>query len=462
MEKSAVDRRLSATAAIAVLAIAGLCLLILLQSPGHPSASVPLRNVTSADVSSQLGTLADKIRTAEKDVSDARKLVAEFGAQRAKAEQADTALSQESSQRTTEVPTLEAALAACERSEKKALQSHREAAERFSDFRRDKDPVSDYQETLVKLATLVRSSKRLTPRQEWAWEDISKSTRAGLLKYLAVRERLADEERSLATEAARLTKERQSLSSRLAFARRRQAEVPSELNRNRASLPGLEAASAKAAAGLASAQERLTALTRERQSLNRQLAAIQAATPKPVAQRSPQASSPPVRSTNNSSTGYVYIPRAPQAGGGLGALPKPVRSLILADVAGLDTDLDLGLDDPPIVPRPRIYIHGADAQPDSNAGGSYVHRDGMGRTVKQGNQTLVQRLNGPSAVYTRQGDWEAVQWDTGVYGYRYYDDSRGVQRFDYRNPMMGIRTIGERPYIGNDYGQGWSQQLRGW
>ena len=88
-----------------------------------------------------------------------------------------------------------------------------------------------------------------------------------------------------------------------------------------------------------------------------------------------------------------------------------------------------------------------------------MHRDGYGVTQVSGNKTLVQRADGSTTLYTRDGDWEAVETNTGVQGMRFYDDMRGVTQFDFLNPREGMRTWGEQPYLGNDYGQGWSQQL---
>jgi hypothetical protein len=133
--------------------------------------------------------------------------------------------------------------------------------------------------------------------------------------------------------------------------------------------------------------------------------------------------------------------------------------LILAEAAGVDTGVDLLPDDEM---SPIGIVRDVLAPVGVPAVGVEIHSDGMGVTTRQGNQTLVERANGASSLYTRQGPWESVQYSNGVVGQRYFDDYRGVTQFDFVNPNTGVRTLGEQPYEGNDYGQGWSQQMPLW
>ena len=145
----------------------------------------------------------------------------------------------------------------------------------------------------------------------------------------------------------------------------------------------------------------------------------------------------------------------------LGHLPPVVRAIILIDAAGVDLGLDLD-------PGLGFLLHDQAATPARIAAGSshhpspsyrYLPRDEEGITQVSGNQTLVQRANGSATLYTREAPWELVDTNIGVAGKRFYDDSRGETRFDYIDPSTGIRTFGEEPYVGNNYGQGWSQQV---
>lgn len=127
--------------------------------------------------------------------------------------------------------------------------------------------------------------------------------------------------------------------------------------------------------------------------------------------------------------------------------------------------MDLGLD---LDPGLGCLLHDQAASPARIAVGSshhpspscrYVPRDEEGITQVSGNRTLVQRANGSATLYTREGPWESVDTNIGVAGKRFYDDSRGGTRFDYISRSTGIRTFGEEPYVGNNYGQGWSQKV---
>ena len=91
-----------------------------------------------------------------------------------------------------------------------------------------------------------------------------------------------------------------------------------------------------------------------------------------------------------------------------------------------------------------------------------VHEDGQGVTIRQGNQTLVRRNGGHAELITRVGNWEYRQHSNGVYGAYYYDNVKGVQRYDFRDPRTGQRKIGENPYPNTPYYYGWGAQGYGW
>ena len=255
----------------------------------------------------------------------------------------------------------------------------------------------------------------------------------------------------------RVEERRHSANAKLIASRQRLGSIASELAEYRQLL-------AEQRNQAAAAQGRQRRLVGDRQKLNSQGAATEAQIAQAALRRSQTAVSEGRKAGKPSATvvkpspgGFAYAPVGPQTGGGLSHLPKAVRTLILAEAAGVDTGLDLGLNDttePPFI-APLGDVRTVSPIQD----GVSFHRDGLGRTTRHGNQTLVERVNGPAAIYTREGDWESVQWSNGVHGYRHYDDLRGVQKFDMRNPSNGVRTIGEEPYVGNDYGQGWSQLM---
>lgn len=59
-----------------------------------------------------------------------------------------------------------------------------------------------------------------------------------------------------------------------------------------------------------------------------------------------------------------------------------------------------------------------------------VHSDGLSVTHRQGDQTLAERASGPSALHSREDQWEAIQYSNGVIGRRYFDVARSVIQFD--------------------------------
>jgi hypothetical protein len=258
-------------------------------------------------------------------------------------------------------------------------------------------------------------------------------------------------------ELRRVEERRRSANGKLIASRQRLGSIASELAECRELL-------AEQRNHLAAAQDRQRRLVGDRQNLNSQVTAAEAQLAQAALRRSQttvgevrKAGTPSGTAAKQSPPGFAYAPAGSQAGGGLSRLPPAVRTLILAEAAGIETGLDLGLNDPPYT-GPSIPFSGQRPVARNHDGVSY-HRDGMGRTTTLGDQTLVERVDGPAALYTRQNDWEFIQWGNGVYGARHYDSLRGVQQFDMRNPWTGTRTIGEEPYPGNYSGQSWSQQL---
>lgn len=85
-----------------------------------------------------------------------------------------------------------------------------------------------------------------------------------------------------------------------------------------------------------------------------------------------------------------------------------------------------------------------------------IHADGYGATYRSGNQTFVERMDGPSTLIQRVGDWDYRQMSNGVYGAFHYDRVNGVTKFDFRDPRTGRRVIGVNPNPSNPYVRPWS------
>jgi predicted nucleic acid-binding Zn-ribbon protein len=262
-------------------------------------------------------------------------------------------------------------------------------------------------------------------------------------KYVLKRDKFLANRRLLAEDVLVAQKVVNGAEAQLADARTELARATSQLAHSRDVLEN-------APARLASAQQQLSKLQADLTSLAPRLAAAESAE-----QRRLAGSKARVERDRKMREEAKQVAQSPQPWirpNGFSRLPRPVQTMILAEAAGIDLDLGLSPDD-----RPTVL---ANVLPDSPR--SYVHNDGRGVTHVQGKQTLVQRANGPSSLYTRDGDWESHEMSHGVWGMRHYDDFREVTRFDYTNPHTGIRTIGEQPYPENDFGQGWSQRMRAW
>ena len=262
-------------------------------------------------------------------------------------------------------------------------------------------------------------------------------------KYIAARDKLVAQHRLLAEDVSVAKKVVADAESQLADIRSKLARASQQLARGRQLLqegPSL----------LASGEQRLQELQADEKYVVTRLAAAESAEKRRAAST---AKAERDRRIQQSPKQVASTPAPIRAGlSGFARLPRHLQMLIYAEAAGVNTGLDLLSEDRPtslanILPEPPA---------------SYLHADGRGVTHVQGNKKLVQRVDGPSSLYTRNGGWETHEMSQGVWGARYYDDFHGVTRFYYRNPNTGIRTIGEHPYPDNDFGQGWSQQMWGW
>jgi predicted nucleic acid-binding Zn-ribbon protein len=271
--------------------------------------------------------------------------------------------------------------------------------------------------------------------------DVLQEERKWARGYVVARDRFLANRRVFAKDVLVAQKVVRDAEAQLADARTKLARATSQLAQSRDVLED-------GPARLASTEQQLSKLQVDLTSLSPRLAAAESAE-----QRRLAASKALAERDRRIKKEPKQVAQSPQRWirpNGFSRLPQQVQMMILAEAAGIDLGLSLN-------ERPTSL---ANVLPDAPR--SYVHNDGRGVTHVQGNQTLVQRANGPSSLYTRDGDWERHEMSHGVWGMRHYDDFREVTRFDYINPHTGIRTIGEQPYPENDFGQGWSQRMRAW
>lgn len=424
------------------------------------STGVPLASLQRLTAS-----LAEQVRAAEEEVRDAEQLVSKLKTDRKAAVQAQANLSKELERLAEVLPRLESDLSTCVDAGKKATRAHALSLARFRAYCEKKDPVSDLEKRYVALARLVRDGASLTPRQRMAWNNVGTELQENILKYLRYREHLQEDERALADEVAQLAARYTSLESQLFSSRKRLTEGAHELSRCKQILTQIPESS------VATAEAVLSRKVATRDPLKAQLAAAESKRNAEIAAASQKQAAEEKwrlaylerthKAEAEQAAAAAAMPAARSWGSGqrgwLSNLPPGVRALVLAEAAGIDVGLDIFPDDDamsPLATIREIIPPLAPAGPTST-----IHADGLGVSHRQGNQTLVERANGPSALYRQEGSWEEVQYSNGVYGMRYYDDYRGVTQFDFFNPNAGIRTFGENPYEGNDYGQGWSQQV---
>lgn len=449
----------------AVLAVVGVCTFACLQKVANePRARLERGaspNDTRAPENRAIASLAEQVRASEDEVRNAEQVVRKLKSERASATQAEAELSKELSYLVEKLPRLEAEFRASVDAEKAAVAANHEASERFREYCKQKDPVSDLEKLDVAIARLVRQGVRLTAKQQMDWNHVEPEVRRGILNYLRHRDHLQSEERVRASEVAKLTAKRRSLAGKIVASRARRTDGANELSSCRQILSQVPAASITAAeAVLARKSATRDRLQAQLVAAEAKRAAALAAAQKKAAEESRRlADLDRARKARAKQAAVAAAPPAATSWGsgqrsGLSNLPPVVRTLILAEAAGIDVGLDIFPEDDPITPIREAVRPLTPIGPSTT-----MHADGMGVTHRQGNQTLVERANGPSALYTQEGPWEAVQYSNGVVGRRYYDDSRGVTQFDFVNPNAGVRTFGEEPYWGNDFGQGWSQRV---
>lgn len=446
----------------------GLLLLVSAESPGglapinrrealRPSAA-------SGSSNDSIRSLRDKLRGISTACTNAEKHLAALVARHRSAAIAEAVLPTKIAELRKQIPRLESQLAAARRTADEAEQELAERNDRFRAFL-EKYELRTKQETdWASLARKVASQERLSHIEESHWAGTPGDIQDIFLHYWRRRDRLAAERRRVTKLVDSAVSTRDTVAKSLSAAH-------SNLNANERALadsrkdvdetPALiKLAQADAARLLESRKQLTTELVEAEEEKHRQDAWLAAEQQRAKAATDAEnrrlAEAERLRKTGGGSVTYTF---APNPGGALGNLPPAVRTLILAEAAGVDTGVDLLPDDEM---SPIGIVRDVLAPVGAPAVGVEIHADGMGVTTRQGNQTLVERANGPSSLYARQGPWESVQYSNGVVGQRYFDDYRGVTQFDFVNPNTGVRTLGEQPYEGNDYGQGWSQQMPLW
>lgn len=462
-------KALMATVVAAFLASGGLFLLAQ-QSPQRARLERQPAAGEIASMAERIQSLSGRVNAAETEARDASHLLADLTAQSAEAAQAEKSLEAELTQLKRDLPRLESAAKAAATAQQDALQSHADAVTKLAEFRNKVGPTSQQGKRDLELVDRERRRAQLTRKEQEELEYLPKDDKQLILKYLQHCDSYRRDVETWATSAKQRTRDCNALTDRLSTANRRFADAPHELNRAQSRLAQLPAAIEAAQADVTQKYAVLDGLKAQLASVTADRAAAVAAAEKKAADESRRlaeshrldetrrfaAAKPPQQTAATAVAvppllvpvpGYEPMPRQR---GALGSLRPGVRNLILATMAGVDAGMDLG---DVGFSQPQISIPEACYE---------VHADGMGATYRQGNQTWVQRYDGPSATYTRDGPWEAIQYTNGVYGRRYYDDYRGVTQFDFVNPHRGTRTYGEEPYWGNDYGQGWSQQIPAW
>jgi len=460
----------TAKALLIVLSAAsvGFLLLASVDAPGGLAPTndrkTPRLSAASGSSNDSIASLREKLRGIDRSHADAEQRLAELVARQCNAAAAKAALPTKITELRGRIPRLEAKLAAASKQSEEAANDLAEYSARLQAFLRKHEPHTNQE---IEWSDLARKVVRGEP---WAKGDPSKwagtpgDTQDILIRYWRIRDQLTSEKhrKTKATESAVSTRDSvaKSLAAaksnlekserELANSRKDGDETPALVQLARADVTRLAESRGQVTAELAKAEA-------EKRRHDAQLAAEQQRTKAAKDAESRRLAEAKRREqATGSSVAYTWVPN-PR--GAFSNLPRAVRTLILAEAAGVDTGLDLLPDDEM---SPSGIVRDVLAPVEAPAVGVDIHADGMGVTTRQGNQALVQRANGASSLYTRQGPWESVQYSNGVVGQRYYDDYRGVTQFDFINPNNGVRTRGEQPYEGNDFGQGWSQRVPAW
>ncbi len=368
------------------------------------------------------------VATLEADVRTASLTLATLERQRESASQAVAALPAEIANLRKYVPLWTEQLAKAAAAVKAADHNLAEFSRDFDRFRRTA-PTPDQ----IERADRYSRGERLSTLEEAAWRENPEAKRAAV-RYTQGRDELLSIQRTLAAGRDRASEAHNTLVTKLAAAHTRLASASRTLADSQNNL---------AASGqhIAATKREIDLKTAERERVRQQLVAEEARRQAQIAATQRAAEARALRETERS--------RAAPVSASVAAVPALMprtnssgRPLIIFlsdeddDLQGEPVDLASVIDSPPAV-------------------GTFAHRDGRGLTHVRGNQTLVERVDGSAALYTREGQWESVQTNSGVQGVRFYDDFRGVTQYDSVNPNSGLRSYGEQPYPGNDFGQGW-------
>ena len=419
----------------------------------------PWPSAASGSSNDSIASLREKLRGIGTACTNAEDRLAALVARNRNAAVAQAALPTKIAELREQIPRLESQLAATRRTLGEAGKDLAECNVRLRAFLRKYEPQTKEEADLANLARKVASQEQLNHIEGSHWHDTPSDIQDIFRHYWRRRDKLI-------AEKIRVTKVVDSAVSTRDNAAKNLAAAKSNLNTSERVLadsrrgvdetPALAKLAQADVARLLESRKQVTAelvkAEEENRRRNEWLAADQRAKAKQAeAQRLAE-----VERLKRKDNSFVTYTLAPNPRGPLGNLPPAVRTLILAEAAGIDTGVDLLSDDDL---SPIGVVRDSLALPVAPTVGVTIHADGMGVTTHQGNQVLVQRANGPSSLYTRQGPWESVQYSNGVVGQRYYDDDRGVTQFNFINPNSGVRTLGEQPYEGNDFGQGWSQRV---
>lgn len=447
------------------VAVVGFLLFASVEAPGGlapPGVGKKLR--ISGSSNNSIASLRDNLRGIDKSHADAEQRLAEAVARHRNAAAAEMALPTEITELRRRIPALESELAAATKEVTEAEDDLADCNDRLKGFLRKYEPRTKREIEWSDLARKVFRGEPWGRGDESNWAATPGDMQGIFLQFWRRRDALTLEKQQKAKVVESAVKARDSVSgsllaakSRLQKSEREFADSQKDVNETPALVQMAQADVARLAESRRQVAAELEKAEAEKQRQDAWLVAEQQrAKAAKDAENRRLAEAERQRKADGASVTYTLTPNP---NGGLRKLPRGLRTLILAEAAEVDTGLDLFPDDE-MSPVGIVSDALGLAEPPSE--GVEVHADGMGMTTRRGNQTLVERANGPSSMYTRQGPWESVQYSNGVAGQRYYDDYRGVTQFDFVNPNTGVRTLGEQPYEGNDYGQGWSQQVPLW
>ena len=450
------------------VAAVGFLLFAAVEAPGGLAPrkhSETLRTLADSGSSiNSIASLREKLYGIDRSRTDAEERLAELVARHRNAAVAEAALPTQITELRERIPHLESELAVATKEVGEAEEDLADCNARLKTYRRKVGPRTEQETEWSYLASKVARGEPLARREASDWAGTPGDMQDHYLRYWRIRAKVAAEEQTLTHACEAAAETRAKIAKSLALAKSSLEKSERELTDSRRNVnetPALVQMARADVARLAESRRQVAAELEKAEAEKRRhdawLAAEQqrekaakAAEARRLAEAERQ------RKSNSASVTYTWTPNA---NGGLRNIPPVLRTLIFAEAAGVDTGLDLLPDDEM---APSGIVRDVLGSVEPPAVGVEIHADGMGVTTRRGNQALVERANGPSALYTRQGPWESVEYSHGVVGQRYFDDYRGVTQFDFVNPHVGVRSIGEQPYEGNDYGQGWSQQVPLW